>query len=308
MTVPVGSNAGFSDASFSSDVSARGPVVPIDGDVAPRVSPSNTRVVTGTISAAKVALLPALAIAFSWLASANASWSARLTLNSPRDVLGGVRPSGCRPRGIARPPRGLSGTLLRPSGSSTSTRRRPTMPGIDAAGGDAIGDDGDRLQARGAEAVDGHGRDARRAGRPESRRGGRRSTLFGLGLRAAEDDVLDRRGLDLGAAQAPRLTTRAAESVGAGVLERAPCARGRRGFARRTRMATSRMVRFLSSEAACFLEHAGSDRASLASPHSDRNASRSRSRMCCSLTAAPAGTSPPDRTRARCRPIWRRGR
>ena len=35
------------------------------------------------------------------------------------------------------------------------------------------------------------------------------------------------------------------------------------------------------------------------SPHSDRNASRSRSRMCCSLTAAPAGTAPPERTRAR---------
>ena len=35
VTLPVGSNAGFSAASFSSVVSARGPVVALDGEVAP---------------------------------------------------------------------------------------------------------------------------------------------------------------------------------------------------------------------------------------------------------------------------------
>ena len=79
VTVPVGSNAGLSDASFSSDVSARGPSS--RSTVTSRQAPSSkTRVLTGITSAAMSPRAQA-ATAFWWLRSANASWSARLTSN-----------------------------------------------------------------------------------------------------------------------------------------------------------------------------------------------------------------------------------
>ena len=71
VTLPVGSNTGFSAASFSSDVSARGPSS-LSTVMSRQTSPSNTRVFTGRISAVKSPRVCA-ATAFWWLASANAS-------------------------------------------------------------------------------------------------------------------------------------------------------------------------------------------------------------------------------------------
>ncbi len=71
VTVPVGSNTGLSDASFSSDVSARGPSS-LSTVRSRQTSPSNTLVLTGTISSLK-APRSCAATAFWWLANANAS-------------------------------------------------------------------------------------------------------------------------------------------------------------------------------------------------------------------------------------------
>ncbi len=79
VTLPVGSNAGLSAASFSSEVSARGPSS--RSTVRSRqISPSKTRVLTGSTSAAKSPRAQA-ATAFWWLASAKASCCSRLTPN-----------------------------------------------------------------------------------------------------------------------------------------------------------------------------------------------------------------------------------
>ena len=97
--------------------------------------------------------------------------------------------------------------------------------------------------------------------------------------------------------------------VGAGVARRRPCGARPTGVRTADRMATSRMVGSSVPKRLALLSMCWMRSRVFGSPHSDRNASRSRSRMCCSLTAAPAGTAPPDRTRASWPArSWRRAR
>ena len=181
------------------------------------------------------------------------------------------------------------------------------------AGGDAVGDDGGRLQPRRAEAVDGHGRRRCRAGRPGSRPGGRRSgPARPRGARSRGRGPRWPRGSTSARRSASRDDQRA-QVVGAGVLEDAARARARWGSGRPKgwrRHAWFRLL--LSSAGACsWCSMCWMRSRVFGSPHSERKASRSRSRMCCSLTVAPAGTAPPDRMRARwplilasCSLIW----
>src|SRR6185437_11709405 len=125
VTVPVGSKAGLSAASFSSEVSARGPSSR-STVMSRQTSPSKRRVLTGRTSAAKSPRVQA-ATALPWLASAKASCCSRVTPNL-RATFSAVFPIGMCASGNWSTTAGLSAILAPPIGMSDIVSRPPASP------------------------------------------------------------------------------------------------------------------------------------------------------------------------------------
>ena len=176
VTVPFMWNAGLSAASASSEVSARGPssilkMISVRFGLLPLGVVKLTG--TGTISSSN---LPAsmAAKAFLWLSTENWSACSREMPQRTRQALGG-QSHGEIGVGIVRDQPGVGRDLVAAHGNHGHGLDAAGDDDLGSAGHDALGRHGNRLQARGAEAVDGHRRDLDRQARRAGRRCGRRS-------------------------------------------------------------------------------------------------------------------------------------
>ena len=294
MTVPSAANAGLSLASASRSVSRRGPssVSKVDG-LAVRGSPS-----TGTISSSN---LPGVdrGHAPCWCDS-SAKRVGLLAADPvlPRHVLGGDA-HGQVDVGVAlERASGWATILLPPIGTRLIDSVPPATTTSASPASDRLGGEGDRLQARRAEAVDGHGRGRRRDAREERRQARHVHPLLGLGHGAAEDHVVDHlRPRAPGRARRAARMTAAARSSGR-VCRSVPLRRLAHRGPHAGTITTRRVVVSPSHGSASpfrqfrsglpFFSMCWMRSWVFGVPRSERNASRSRSRKSCSLGDARA--------------------
>ena len=253
--LPSGRNTGFSAASFSTVVPARGPSS-FDTTV-----PSGS--VTGVISARRSRSLT--------LATARCC-DARRTRPSPRgvtpleldDVLGGLahgdvdvgQPGRRRPRRLAAARRARLVRALgvaRTSGCAAPVSAAPcteAADGLDAggdehvalAGLDRVGGHADRLQRRRAVAVDGDAGDVAQPGEDGDDAGDVEARLAG-GLAAAQDQVLDERAdRAAGTLSSSAVDDQRRQVVGAARRRASPCWPGRSGVRAVATMTASGMA------------------------------------------------------------------
>ena len=181
VTLPLAWKAGLSLASASSEVSRRGPSSVSTSRLRRRPArrptagaASTTSASTGTISSAKRPASMA-AIALRWLSSAKASCASRVISTRARGSRRRARSTGRR-RDRCRPASGWARRLCPPIGTRLIDSVPPAIDDVGRAALDPLGGVGNRLQAGGAEAVDGDRRGAcaarRRAGWRCARRSG----------------------------------------------------------------------------------------------------------------------------------------
>ena len=176
------------------------------------------------------------------------------------------------------------------------------------AAADSLGGEGDRLEARSAEAVDGDGRDIDRQTGPQCGDSGHVHSLLRLGHGAPHDDVFDFAGLQSGSAPYGFRDGRGSQVVGSGVSQGALSGfpdgspDGADDYSLLHGSALSGSDQFLSGlprSSMCWIRSCD-----LRSPQTLRKASLSRSRKCCSLTVFGLLQSPPQRIWASLLPIW----